>query len=258
MMRRKKKDARKSAKKNKDLVNKSGGKAKKKKWSKDIIFHKQMHFNAIQKGLWVKTWKLGKEFLLCSRKTVLIYQASINFVPAKFYHKAEYRKGLVHVAHKLGIGDNLGHFVVLQEEIFEQMATERLFQLVQMNMIILLSSEKYQQQLRVVGILLVPFTLKIEGIMLEPNYKQSKLCDWRILVLYIPEDPFRKAKLGYCCCSNAYKRNCSTKEPKTIGKNADKCNYESLTKDGEKTEREKERLSNSSHEEWKSGYKIGK
>ncbi|TKC50322.1 hypothetical protein EI555_017984, partial [Monodon monoceros] len=30
-----KKDARKSAKKNKDLVNKSGGKAKKKKWSKD-------------------------------------------------------------------------------------------------------------------------------------------------------------------------------------------------------------------------------
>ncbi|TEA35570.1 hypothetical protein DBR06_SOUSAS12010002, partial [Sousa chinensis] len=35
-------------------------------------------------------------------------------------------------------------------------------------------------------------------------------------VLYISEDPFWEAKLAYCCCSKAYKRICSTKEPKTI------------------------------------------
>ncbi|TEA09818.1 hypothetical protein DBR06_SOUSAS29710001, partial [Sousa chinensis] len=40
--------------------------------------------------------------LLFWRRTVLIYQASINFVPAKFYRRAEYRKGLVCVAHRFG------------------------------------------------------------------------------------------------------------------------------------------------------------
>ena len=54
---KKKKDARKSAKKDKDPVNKSGGKAKKKKWSKGRVRDKLNNLVLFDKATSDKLWK---------------------------------------------------------------------------------------------------------------------------------------------------------------------------------------------------------